>query len=295
MARPKKITVSAINIRVHPHSPELYASLLRDAFRLKRMVHVRGDQYIVMGQFGRHRPNDSRAYEGQLSRFTKIESDLPWFDLDTLDVAVDSLVEKIRIPSNIYPNLVTFLFIFVPEKHLLVFESYSESVSVSPHIIKKYLDSLLSDPGIVSKYGSVKVDIYGDRTRLDVLFEIPVLRRLSIEINLPNSDHWDDDLEAEIEARLAEQNIRSERIDYIAEEGKSIEPNERTRKIAEVALSNGRVVARGKDEHGSAVVRSTADIPVVETQNYDPRRVSVSEAFSKAAHALLQRLTGLTF
>lgn len=42
MARPKKLTYGAVNITMHPHSPEKYVELFRMARKNARNVNLRG-------------------------------------------------------------------------------------------------------------------------------------------------------------------------------------------------------------------------------------------------------------
>ncbi|HBB8672471.1 TPA: DUF4747 family protein, partial [Escherichia coli] len=45
MARPKKLTYGAVNITMHPHSPEKYVELFRMARKNARNVNLRGDSF----------------------------------------------------------------------------------------------------------------------------------------------------------------------------------------------------------------------------------------------------------
>lgn len=62
-----------------------------------------------------------------IAKFTEIDIDGDWFDLDAFDTATPEMVEGIDIPTALRPNLSQFYFIVEPTDHVVVFETYSDS------------------------------------------------------------------------------------------------------------------------------------------------------------------------
>ena len=54
--------------------------------------------------------SDHSTVTGTMGRFTEIDRDLPWFDLESLDQASEDSVRRISIPVNLRPNYKTFFF-----------------------------------------------------------------------------------------------------------------------------------------------------------------------------------------
>ncbi|PLL96602.1 DUF4747 domain-containing protein, partial [Klebsiella michiganensis] len=51
MARTKKLTYGAVNITMHPHSPEKYVELFRMARKNAENINLRGDSYATLSFF----------------------------------------------------------------------------------------------------------------------------------------------------------------------------------------------------------------------------------------------------
>ena len=51
MARTKKLTYGAVNITMHPHSPEKYVELFRMARKNSENINLRGDSYATLSFF----------------------------------------------------------------------------------------------------------------------------------------------------------------------------------------------------------------------------------------------------
>ncbi|EBU3991066.1 TPA: DUF4747 family protein, partial [Salmonella enterica subsp. enterica serovar Virchow] len=51
MARAKKLTYGAVNITMHPHSPEKYVELFRMARKNASNVNLRGDSFATLSYF----------------------------------------------------------------------------------------------------------------------------------------------------------------------------------------------------------------------------------------------------
>ncbi|WP_328514923.1 DUF4747 family protein [Ralstonia solanacearum] len=89
--------------------------------------------------------------------------------------------------------------------------------------------------------------------------------------------------------RLAEQNAATMVTVLVAEKGESLEPNEDTRKLSEVAQANGYVEARGAMAGGKVSTFSTKQHPMLAPSNYDPNVETVQAALLNAANEYIRR------
>lgn len=71
-------------------------------------------------------------------------------------------------------------------------------------------------------------------------------------------------------ARLDAMKARREEVKFVAERDQSLELDAEAKALAEVAKSNGKVVAEGYDGTGARVVKSTVSMPLIEPVRCDP-------------------------
>ncbi|MEE3625475.1 DUF4747 family protein [Nitrospirillum sp. BR 11752] len=289
MARHKRIVVAGVNVRLHPHSSQLYVDLFFRAFQLKRPIRIRGDQHLLLSSL--RYSDSSNVITGSVARFTEIDMNQPWFDSENLEKADDGDVRSINIPPFMKPNYVSFDFMFFVDGHIFAFEKEGGDRPISPYSVEKFLDILFHDDEIIKDFGHVSVDVIGDKEGLSKIFSIYNIRSLVIEIQRPNAD--DLDLDEEIEELLDSQNAKKLILDYSAVPGKSFTPAESTKKIAEVALRNGKVQARGRDESGNLVEMSSKDIPMIVSGRYDPKLTLARAAFWNVAEKFMVSLRRL--
>lgn len=290
MARKRSISVAALNIRTHPvHSAERYRSLIEDAFKLKRSVKTRGDQFMLLS-FIDSKLEDDTALLGSVARFTNIDKDLPWFDADNFKEAEDDDVRKIIIPDHLKPNYVPFNFGLFPKEHLFVFETYSLGRSVSAKTVLGFITRLLSDKSLMEKYGEISVDLVADSERLKDILEMDSLKHLKITVRKPNPDDLGG-IEDEVQQRLLDEHARSLTEETEATPGSSLTPTKRTKNLAKVATKNGEVEAYGKNEVGAVIRRSTIDHPVQVTRKFDPDFVPERSAFVSTARVIVQKIS----
>lgn len=287
MARKIKVSSSVLNVRTHPHSSERYAQLIADLFETKLAVKLHGDRFGMMSLI--HRETDDNGFvSGIITTFVKVEFDGRWFDASQMQDATDAQVAKVQIPENLHPNAASFYFELDTEKHRLYVQSYSDGKSLSAKQAKTLFETLADLPQIQSKYGKVQVTIVQNREGLDALFSLPVIKEVTITIYKPNPDIFADDFEAQIEAHLAQTNSQRVSISYEADPGQSVTPTAEMRAVSEVALENGEVEVRGRDEKG-AVTKSTEQTPAELHDKFDPDEVSEQSAFRR----LIPRWVGL--
>lgn len=291
MARPRTIEAGAINVRVHPHSaPDIYNRLIQDAYKLRRPLRSRADQMLLMSSISPIRSNNQiERIDGVLARFTNINTDDPWFNLNTSEEAEENDVREINIPDYLRPNYQPFSFSFFPSKHLFVFERRSVSSSISHGIVESYLTRLLSDSQIIERYGEVNVDTIRDHQGLEDIFNIFQLKHLEIIIKRPNPDDLSE-YERVMLDRMNRQNINKieERLSSIP--GQSISPDENTKALANVALNNGSVFGDGANEDGEKIEVSTIQYPKTLRKYYDPDAISATSAFNQLANEFLHEI-----
>jgi Domain of unknown function (DUF4747) len=289
MARKKKVEVAACNVRIHPHPPGAYGQLLRDAFTLRRAVRVRGDTYMILGSLDTRGDVDQDVLQGALIKFTQIDVDAPWFNLETFTEADEDQLTAVHIPENLRPNMVSMYFALFISQHLFVFEHYSEGKVLSARQVTVFLSRLLQDERLQGRYGTSDVSAVADREGVAEVLNIYALRSLVMTIMRPNSDTLAG-LTRDIQARLQRQNARQLQQRYDVVPGQALSPDEETRELADVAAQNGEVVASGRDEDGIVQTRSTKDHPAIEAERFDPDVTSARAAFLNAARRLARRI-----
>ncbi|MGK7871462.1 DUF4747 family protein [Falsiroseomonas sp. E2-1-a20] len=281
--------MGAVNIRIHPHSPERYELLLGDAFSLKKVVALQSHQRMIMARLDMSQ-REHGVLRGTLARFTEIDPDLPWFNAVRFAPADEDEVRRIQIPQNLRPNYMALFFTFHIHEHLLIFEHRGAGRSyLSPQMAMKFFEGLFSDDALSAKFGPVAVSMVADRDQLEAIIGIPDLKRLRIYVKRPNPDDLGD-YDTFWENKLVRQGANSIDVVYEAEGKESIRPDEETRQFAELATRNGEIEAVGIDADGNRVERSTREHPTLEPLRYDPEHTTHEQAFRSAALTLVKRI-----
>src|SRR4051812_29637214 len=108
-----RITVSTLNIVVHPHSSRIYRELIEALAELKDPVSYFGSRVAKIGEVrlsmvdwsGSNAPPGSWLIGGYANTFELIDKDEPWYDEQTNTEAEN--VEEVRsaLPSHLHPSL----------------------------------------------------------------------------------------------------------------------------------------------------------------------------------------------
>ena len=279
MARKIKVSVGIVNIRLHPHSPEIYSNFIHDVYRLKLPVNIHGDRYAMISMLDRS-GEDSNEISGIITTFTRIETDGAWFDAENLKEATDNQVSQVSIPDNLFPNSAAFYFLLDTKEHRIYVQQYSKGKQITSNSLLAFFRKIADNLEILAKYNSAKVSIVQSTVGLEALFNLKKINEIKITILKPNSDIFADDFEAKVEAHLAETHAQKLVLTYDAEPGQSIVANKEIRAVSGAALENGNVQVRGRDETG-AVTRSTEEFPKILQDTYDPDEISEKEAFRR--------------
>jgi len=270
-----------------PHSPDRYVELLKKAYRSKRAIKIRGQFAGILGSFDGRGEND--FYYGEIFKFYDLKLSGKWLNMLQQAPAEEQDLAELSVPEHLKPGLEAFPFLFHAPSHRLFFISRETDEHLGPVDAGRYFQELLNQPRLAEQYGQVSVTVIPAADTLDRIFSLPDLRKLHIVITPPNPDDWED-LEQDIKERLAEQNAATMVTVLVAEKGESLEPNEGTRQLSEVAQANGYVEARGATEGGKVSTFSTKQHPMLAPSNYDPDVETVRTALLNAANDYIARI-----
>ncbi|GJL73517.1 MAG: hypothetical protein NMNS01_27160 [Nitrosomonas sp.] len=289
----RSISYTAFNIRTHPHSTENYISLINRVFELKYQVNLRGDTYAIMTQIANITDNPEDGVFGEIGKYTKIKDSSKWLNLDKLRAAEEHETKKINIPHELRPNFINFNFVFYPKNHFLIIECKDTTGSISPKTLEIYFRTVFSLDEINNEFKTIEFTLVPQTDFIDSIFEIKTLKTLELTIRRPNTDGLDD-LEDEVFERLNKQNIGQEFIQLRAQKGSSIEPDRKTRSLANVALLNGEVKATGNDAEGKRVIKSTKQHPLIEIGHYTPGNTTARDFLLVMADRIISKIKSIT-
>lgn len=289
MPRERSFEVSAINIVIHPHSPARYLELIRRLGRMRTAVAVRGEYQAMIGTVAPIFEDDpEKGIWGEVWKFFELDPKSEWFNLVKHRRAEPDERKEIRIPPALKPHFSLFYYAFFPKQHLMIVETRSRGKSLSAGAVAKMLERLCERPAIAAEFGRVEVTVEPSAESLELIFQIPEIRRLRIEVSRPNAD---DLAEAtrEVMERLGKMNAERQVVELTAERHESLQPDDDIRTLAEVAQSNGEVEAEGFSNE-RRVYESTREHPLKETAKYDPNTQSSLEAFLTKARQLVSTI-----
>lgn len=267
--RKRVIRIAAVNITMHPHDETSYVRLLADARRSRTAIPLHGKSQGRVGAFAPLDEDDPEGpHYGEFHRYINLNVDGRWYDTNAGKQAEADDVKKVSIPAHLKPEYEAYRFVFYPELHRLFFETKAPGVTpLSPSHVKKLLDGLFLTPRLLEKYGKVEVTVEPEADTVTKILAIPVLRRLRIEVNRPNTDDFSA-VERDVYDRLEAETAESIQETLVAQKGVSLTPTQKTKHLCAVAASNGEVIGEGKAANGRAIRVSTSDYPWVEPVEY---------------------------
>lgn len=292
MPRLRSIKIGALNITIHPHSPEKYIQLFRDARRLRRSVRYKANHYAMLGSVRNiERDEFASGIYGLLYRHLDFEQDEPWLNIREEKPADEDDLESITIPEHLKPGLIMTRYVFFPTKHRLFYEMKNEeNKHLGPTTAQKIFNTILNQECLVKEYGEVTVVIEPSKEGLDKIFRIPKLERLSMEVCRPNADDLEE-AERKLFKRLTRQNAQKEEVELIAEKGASLEPDDDTKMLARIAASNGKVYGKGKDENNNPLEESTIEHPWSDVVKFNPKIQDGLSAFLQKTKDVISTFT----
>ena len=293
MPRLPSIKLAALNVVLQPHTPERYVKLWNALFNLHMPIPYRGDQSVMLGRVEPIDPNDlTLGFSGLIFRFTTIDTNKPWFDIDDGTEADPATVQKeVRIPQHLCPNLSTFGYRFFPRGHRLIIERQNEKGDVlSPGAIEKLLNHLTAKPEIQHEFQNIDITVEQEKEAIARILRSHTLKELVITVKRPNPDDDADADEQSVFGEMEEEHVRKKTVSISALRHQSIKPNAKTKRFARVARSNGKVEAIEETDDGVRVKSSSRDHPNIATKRYDPERQSRFDAFLDLAKGFIDTL-----
>lgn len=289
MARDLKLTIGAVNITTHPHSPANYKNLLKAAFALKQGIPLMGQRHAVLGSVNSiDETDDSLPLFGEILCYTKIDSDGNWLNLSNFEILDDDeKKKKILLPKDLMPDSLAIQYVFFPNNHHLFFEVYHRGNRMRPRTMGKFLLGLLNSPSLEGRFGEVNVTVIPSHESLEQILSMPRISRLNISIRRPNSDDQDA-VEKRVLKTMTDQCVIKMDAEYTSERGGSLKPDQLTMDLACVAAKNGVVEAHGLDANGNAAKESTSDHPLLETTWYSEK----TQTFRQVLHDLAELMMG---
>lgn len=287
MARYKTLTVGALNLKIHPHSPELYVKLFQEVFAIGEVVKIRGADwgmpgYLLTSSMG----NPLEGMSGALYRFLNINPDEPWLDVTKrAPIREEDGTPIPQIPEHLKPNLREVPFVFYPQGHRFFFDAGSFSPSSAASLLR----NISKNSSIIDKFGIIDVIVESSKEAIERILSIPSLTRLEIFITRPNADDISSQKRRFLE-RMESQNARTfkETVTSLKEQG--INPDEETRVLMDLASSNGWV--RGVGYAGETKREESTDPhPLLEKERYDPNKETAFGALRRFSAFMLSRLT----
>ncbi|MDN7752697.1 DUF4747 family protein [Burkholderia gladioli] len=273
-----------------PHSPERYVDLLKKAYRTRRVIKIRGQFAGILGTFGDDVGDG--FYYGELFKFYDLKLTGKWLNVLQQAPAEEDDLAELNVPEHLKPGLEAFPFLFHAQSHRLFFVSQDSQEHLGPKDAGKYFRQLLNQPKLTDQFKEITVTVIPGEDTLEKIFALPELRKLQIVITPPNPDDWED-VEQDVKERMAEQNAATMVTVLVANKGESLEPNEHTRSLSEVAQANGYVEGRGMTEIGKVQTLSTKSHPMLAPAFYDQNVETVVTALRNVATAYLARIRRL--
>lgn len=281
MPRMRTVEVSRINIKVHTrHHPDEYKALWKALFSLRRPVMDRTGIALLLGQARHFKIGEREGIAGEIYRFVRINPEDPWYNSETgLPADQEEVAESVLIPDHLLPNLQRCAYFFDLKSHRLYFESKHLGISFGPQTIERFLNRLVSNPRIKSRFGDVVIQYATESEQIEWMLSWPSLRYIEIWRELPNSGEED---EEEVLAGMLRRNTKREGSTYVKKAGaETIEVDEKIRAEAAVATEDGSVTVKGTGPSGERRA-SSKDAPVRLPYAYDPNITDPASAFFQA-------------
>lgn len=261
MARKRTLRICALNVAMHPHSPEQYVDLLKKARSARIAAKFYGNRW---GRFGTVRKKDA-VYCGQLHLYTDFDPSLPWINLAAGKAAEAEELAAVRIPPDFKPEFTEIPYVFLPDCHRLVFAANHLSPKSALNLVRRILQNKhVRDPD-----SEVHVNLVQSQSTLDELYAQPKLLSVEVLVDRPNPDQLES-LAHKLQDRLKKMNGTRLTEKVQSEFGKVLKPDNELRELGSVAMTNGRVDIAFKNEEGITEHTSSEETPKTVAVRYDP-------------------------
>lgn len=247
----------ALNIVLHPHPEGAYESLFRSAAERGSPVKYYGERFAKLSPISEVRDG---MFSGRLATWAEINTDGNLIDKETLNEILFAEA-NIALPRGVGFNSRVFSFAFRISDHRLFFELINdENEKISVGAVQKILTLILGE--VLSNGQELMVHVVSRSSSVQFVLKTPGLRKLEIEVELPNPDVLTDKKREVIEALqlMRAKKMRVEITRSAGEDFLELTPGVST--FAELAAENGYAKATGRDDGGNPVERSTKDFPL---------------------------------
>ena len=282
MARLKTLSLGALNIKIHPSSPNRYFALIKAMYAMHERAQIHGSNWGLIGTLSDFNED---LLVGSFYRFLNIDPKEPWIDLIKRRPIATEQGEAIPVvPDHLKPNLKESFFLFYPHRHRLIFDLANISHTGVVRIIK----ALGSQHIIRQEFGEVEVIVESSEVGIEKILRIPTITRLEILLTRPNPDDIDGEAE-EMQRRILEMRLNRYEQVLISNRNVGIKPDNQVKGAMRLALSNGRIDAVGY-EGERRVSESTAKHPDIASATYDPGKETYRNAIVRMGDFFLGHL-----
>ena len=234
MPLPSSITISVLNVKIHPHTTELYVNLLKLSCDKHLLGKVRGNDFVLLGwckSITLEKPE--LGLYGELYKFLNIDPRQPW--LNMINVTPFDIDENtpMPVPENLKPNLRKIPFCFFPKKHRFAYDI----AHLTPNGAQKVLNSIFNRPLINEKFGYVDVEIETSQEGVEEVLSVPNKHKIIIDLTLPNPDEVGG-AEKDVMDRLIEARVRKEHVEQSSDNPQGIDPDIYTKARISLSKSN---------------------------------------------------------
>lgn len=290
MAQQRQLKIGAINITLPPpHTPERYIALFQEAHALEIKVKLRGDMIGLLGSVRVDSDEDGAPIiHGEFFKYVDLDATRDWFNIRRGKPAASEELASINIPEELKPHFQFLPFVFFARRHRLVLVTKDKQDTLPPKQAATILQRTFEDPKLLKTHGKVDIVVEPSRELLETIFKMQRLRSLIIEITPPNPDDLEE-FEKEVFENMNEQRAGSYRIEMREADSAGLSPDAKTKRLAQVAQSNGSVVGIS-GERGKAKTVSTKSHPLEERMPFFPNLQLRSEALLTAGAALLKKM-----
>lgn len=281
MPRSRTITYAALNIAARPHPDGVYARILNRAARIQGPAHGSDVAKIT-------RPTQSGidgVAMGRILVWTDLDLKGRWIDIDNEEELSEEDRSEINIPAKARPNFRAFSYAFHVAKHRLYFETRNEfGETFGPKTGERLLKGVIAHFAGSNDFPDITVTLVPRKGEVERILKLEGLRRLEIDLMVPNPDHDDPEKRRRLYEKLEKMKAKNWNQTLVKAAGeKRLEPTEDIIDAAEVAAENGTVKGWGK-ENGRNVELSTSNSPRVEKAKLDDgenfaQRIMASQGF----------------
>jgi hypothetical protein len=289
MARNKSIEIAALNIVIHPHSPERYLKLFHLAHKHRVAGKYRANQY---GMFGTMQSVDvpEEGLRGLFYRFLDLDPDAPWLNIRKHKPAEEDELSDLNIPEHLKPGLKESRWFFDPKIHRLFIEVKSEDgTNLGPTTAQKLFHAVLNDIRLQEEFGEVAVTVEPSEDGIEAVLGVANLRRLKMVITPPNADTLSR-AQQTVMKNLKAQNAKREEVVLVARNGEPLKPSKKTKTLARVASSNGYATSVGDDANGKRTEESTKKHPWKERFSFNPKVQHAYQAFTEVVRSFTKKI-----